>query len=190
MIRTTLRTALAAALAALLAQAALAQEAAVTRRAVELRDGPAGQGKVLASLPAQAAVTRLPERRGPWVQVRTAEGATGWVHLFDIGPASAAAEGSGAGGALRGLTGLFGGSRPTPTGSTAGIRGLDAQDIANATPNPAAVTQMEGLRQGETQARAFADRAALRPVDVEPLPAPAAAAPPGGAAPGNPGSAP
>lgn len=190
MIRTTLRVALATALAAALAHPAVAEEAAVTRRAVELRQAPADQGAVVAALPAQAPVTRLQERRGPWVQVRTAEGATGWVHLFDIGPAAAPGEGSGAGGALRGLSGLFGGSRPTQAGSTAGIRGLDAQDIANATPNPAAVRQMEGLRQGEGEARAFADRAALRPVDVEPLPAPARGAAPGGTASGNPGSAP
>lgn len=190
MIRTTLRVALATALAAALAPPVLAQEAAVTRRAVELRDTPADKGAVVAALPAQAPLTRLQERRGPWVQVRTAEGATGWVHLFDIGPAAAAGEGSGAGGALRGLSGLFGGSRPTQTGSTAGIRGLEAQDIANATPNPAAVRQMEGLRQDEAQVRAFADRAALRPVPVEPLPAPARSAAPAGATPGNPGSAP
>ena len=61
------------------------------------------------SLPAQAAVTRTGERQGPWVRVRTEAGATGWVHLFDVGPASAAtAGGSAAGGALRGVTGLFG----------------------------------------------------------------------------------
>jgi len=176
MIRIAARHALCGlALAAGLSQAAQAQESAVTRRAVELREAPADQARPLASLPAQAAVTRTAERQGPWVQVRTAQGATGWLHLFDIGPAAAPAEGGGAGGALRGVTSLFGSGRSTQTGGTAGIRGLDAQDLANATPNPAAVTQMEGLRQGEGEARAFADRAALRPVNVEPLPVPARA---------------
>ena len=176
------------ALAAGLAPAASAQEAAVTRRATELRDAPNDKGKSIAALPAQAAVTRTSERQGPWVQVRTEAGATGWVHLFDIGPASAAKEGgSTAGNALRGVTGLFGGNRQTQTGSTAGIRGLDAQDLANAQPNPGAVTQMEALRQSEADARNFARTAALRPATVEELPAQVLrAAAPGGAGGGNP----
>jgi hypothetical protein len=176
MIRTALRT---GALALLLLASAWAQEAAVTRRATELRDKPADTGRSLASLPAQSPVTRSNERQGPWIQVRTASGATGWVHLFDIGPASAAASDGGGnvvGGALRGVTNLFGGgNRQTQTNTTAGIRGLGAEDLAQAQPNPAGVTQMEGLRQSEAEARSFADRSAWRPAAVEPLPAPARA---------------
>ena len=153
--------------------AAMAQEAAVTRRATELRDTPGDKGKSIASLPAQAAVTRTSERQGPWVQVRTSAGSTGWVHLFDVGPAGAESSSSGGSSALRGVTSLFGGSRSTQTGSTAGIRGLDAQDLANAQPNPGAVTQMEALRQSEADARTFGRGAALSPASVEPLPAPA-----------------
>ena len=173
MIRTVLlHTLCVLALAAGLLPAASAQEAAVTRRATDLRDAPHEKGKSIAALPAQAAVTRTSERQGPWVQVRTEAGATGWVHLFDIGPASAAKEGgSTAGNALRGVTGLFGGNKPTQTGSTAGIRGLDAQDLANAQPNPAAVTRMEALRQSEADARTFARTAALSTATVEELPA-------------------
>ncbi|MCC2636146.1 MAG: hypothetical protein K0S48_4032 [Ramlibacter sp.] len=175
MIRTVFLHALCVlAFAAGLAPAASAQEAAVTRRATELRDAPGDKGKSIAALPAQAAVTRTSERQGPWVQVRTDAGATGWVHLFDIGPASAAKEGgSTTGNALRSVTGLFGGSRQTQTGSTAGIRGLDAQDLANAQPNPGAVTQMEGLRQSEADARTFARGASLSTATVDELPQPA-----------------
>lgn len=175
MIRTVLLHAFCGlALASGLLPAASAQEAAVTRRATELRDAPNDRARSIAALPAQAAVTRTSERQGPWVQVRTDAGATGWVHLFDIGPAGAAKEGgSTAGNALRGVTGLFGGNRQTQTGSTAGIRGLDAQDLANAQPNPGAVTQMEGLRQSEADARTFARTAALRTATVEALPEPA-----------------
>ena len=82
-------------------------------------------------------------------------------------------------GALRGITGLFNrggpGNAVTLPTSTIGIRGLGAEDIANAQPNPAAVSQMEALRLDETQARSFATGAALSPVAVEPLPAPAPA---------------
>jgi hypothetical protein len=156
----------------LLLPGAWAQEAAVVRRATELREAPGDQARSLAPLPAQTAVTRSNERQGPWVQVRTAAGATGWVHLFDVGPATAAASGSsgGAGGALRGVTGLFSSPRANQTGTTAGIRGLDAADLAQAQPNLGAVTQMEGLRQNETEARSFADRSALRSAQVTALP--------------------
>ena len=174
----------------LLSTTAMAQEAAVTRKVVEVRETPGDGGRSIATLPAQAPVTRTTERQGPWIQVRTASGATGWVHLFDIGPASApAAESSGgsiAGSALRGVTGLFGGSRTsTQTGSTAGIRGLGAEDLAQAQPNPQALTQMEALRAPEADVRSFAGRVAWRPVAVEPLPEPARAG--GQATPTTPG---
>src|SRR4051812_6089941 len=108
MIRTVLRT---AALLLLLAGPAWAQEAAVTRRATELRETPGDAGRSVAALPAQAAVTRTEQRQGPWVQVRTANGATGWVHLFDLGPAGTSAAGDSGnnvvGGALRGVGNLF-----------------------------------------------------------------------------------
>lgn len=170
------------ALMTVLVASAAAQEAAVTRRATELREAPGDQARSLAALPPQSTVTRTNERQGPWVQVRTAAGATGWVHLFDIGPANAAPAadgGSSVGGALRGVTsgvaGLFGGGRPAQAATSAtGIRGLGAEDLAQAQPDAGAVAQMERLRQSEADARAFAQSAALRPVAVAPLAAPAA----------------
>jgi len=157
---------------------AMADEAAMTKRATELREAPGDSARSLAALPAQAPVTRLTERQGPWIQVKTAAGATGWVHLFDIGPASGgagtAAPGTASANPLRGVTGLLsrGGSSTTAT-SASGIRGLGAEDLARAQPNPAAVGQMEALRQSEQDARSFAARAPWSPVAVESLPAPA-----------------
>lgn len=189
MIRTALR---AAALGLLLASTAWAQEAAVTRRATELRETPADGSRSLAALPAQAGVTRTDERSGPWVRVRTADGATGWVHLFDLGPATGAAPSGGGGfmtGALRGVSSLFGGSgasRTSQTATTAGIRGLGAEDLAQAQPDLAAVQRMESLRVSDADARAFAGRAAWQAAPVDPLPAPASS-PGGPAGSGNPG---
>lgn len=164
------------ALACTLVQAQAVGEAAVTRRAAELRETAGDSGRSLASLPAQTPITRLAERHGPWVQVRTNTGATGWLHLFDVGPAQGGAQSQGgASGVLRGVTSLFnrGGPQPTSTAtSTIGIRGLGAEDLANAQPNLPAVTQMEALRQSESQAREFANKSSLAAVPVEPLPAP------------------
>ena len=180
MIRTALRG---AALVFLLLASAWAQEAAVTRRATDLRDTPSDAGRSLAALPAQAPVTRTEQRQGPWVQVRTAASATGWVHLFDLAPATAtaaspAADGGVVGGALRSVGSLFGGgsARPAQTSTTAGIRGLGAEDLAQSQPDLNAVRQMEGLRPSDADVRSFAARAPWKPAAVEPLPAAAARA--------------
>lgn len=150
-----------------------AQEAAVVKRATQLRDTPAESGASVAPLAANTVVTRTSERKGPWAKVSTPQGATGWVHMFDLGPQAGSASGTGnaATGGLRGLGGLFGGnSGPTTTAtSTVGIRGLGAEDIANAQPNPAAVGQAEGLRVNADQARKFATTASLQTRTVPPL---------------------
>lgn len=156
------------------------EEAAVVRRATELREQPADSGRSVAPLAADTQVTRLPERSGSYVRVRTAAGAVGWVHLFDVGApgsASAGSSGGGASGVLRGVTGFF--SKPTQqrttvSTSTIGIRGLGAEDLNNAQPDGAAVTRMEALRVSDQQARQFAREAQLTTANVDPLPAPAA----------------
>ena len=172
-----------------LAAAQSAGEPALTKRATELRESPSDTGKSVAALPAQAPLTRLEQRQGPWIQVRTAAGATGWLHLFDIAPTTGAqapqgSQGPSSGGFMRGVTSMFARPAPVQTAtSTIGIRGLGAEDLANAQPNLQAVSQVEAQRQTESQARDFAGRAQLKSESVEPLPAPArragAANPPG-----------
>jgi Bacterial SH3 domain len=179
--------ALAALYLALAACCAWAQDdTGVIRRAAELRESAAPSARSIATLPAQSTVTRLGERQGPWLQVRTPAGATGWVHMFDMGSgdATTSTTGNAATGALRGVTNFFnrgGGAAPgsTVATSTIGIRGLGAEDIANAQPNVDAVILMEALRQTEAQARQFAAQAPLAAATVPPLPVPARAmAPP------------
>lgn len=178
---------LAGAALALVAGAAHAQEAAVVKRATQLRDSPADNGASLAPLEANTVVTRSSERKGPWTKVSTPQGATGWVHMFDLGPQSGAAANSNnsAAGGLRGLGGLFGGNSGSTTTatSTVGIRGLDAEDIAKAQPNPAAVGRVEGMRVNADQARQFASSASLHARDVPAMAQPAL--PSGGSGAGN-----
>ena len=167
-------------------------EPAMLKRAADLRDAAAETGRSLAALPAQEPVTRLGERQGAWIKVRTGGGVAGWVHMFDVGPAGF---GSGVGtsapapaanpvtSGLRGLSNLIGGgSSPPPrvATSTIGIRGLEAEDLARAQPNINAVGQMERLRQGESGARQFASEAALVAAAVPALPAPARVSSPQG----------
>lgn len=175
--RDALATWLAGAALALMAGATPAQEAAVVKRATQLRDSPADNGASVAPLEANTVVTRSSERKGPWTKVSTPQGATGWVHMFDLGPQSGAAAASNntATGGLRGLGGLFGGNSGTTTTatSTVGIRGLDAEDIAKAQPNPAAVGRVEGMRVNADQARQFASSASLQARDVPAMAQPA-----------------
>ena len=92
--RGALATWLAWAALAPLAGSAHAQEAAVVKRATQLRDTPADSGASVAPLEANTVVTRSNERKGPWTKVSTPQGATGWVHMFDLGPQSGAAAAS------------------------------------------------------------------------------------------------
>lgn len=169
---------------------AQAQDALVTKRQTTLREGPTDNAAAVATLPAQTALTRQPTRQGPWVQVKTAAGASGWIHLFDVGTATEQGSvASAATGALRGLSNLFNrgsaqNQNTSGTTATVGIRGLGAEDIANAQPNLAALAQAEGLRQDAAQAKRFAAEASLSPQAVEPLPVPAPPAPINAPAPG------
>jgi hypothetical protein len=162
-------------------------EAALIKREAQLRDAPGDSSRSLAPLPVQTPVTRLGDRQGAWIKVRTADGATGWVHMFDITSASAQSASTGAG-ALRSLSSFFNkGSAQAPGStvatSTVGIRGLGAEDLANAQPNLAAVAQADANRANAAQARQFAGSASLSSRQVEPLPAPAPPAASPGAAP-------
>lgn len=168
------------ALACALAMPVRAQsEALLVKRSSELRQGPGENAALVAALPAQTPVTRLPERQGPWMRVKTESGQTGWLHMFDVGTAPAQSTlGSTASGALRGLGNFFNRSSnavTTPT-STVGIRGLGAEDIANAQANLQALQKAESLRADAAQATRFAAEAQLQARAVEALPTPQAPA--------------
>ena len=172
---------------------ALAQtDTVMVKKATELREAPGENARSLAPLPVQTPVTRLGPRQGPWIEIRTAQGSSGWVHMFDVGTSAPAPTGNSATGALRGLTSFFGRGTAAPAATTAtatiGIRGLGAEDITNAQPNPEAVTRAEGLRQNAVQARQFGAGAALVALAIEPLPVPAPATRAPGGTSGSPSS--
>ncbi len=150
------------------------------KRAAELREAPGDSSRSLAALADRTPVTRSGARQGAWIQVRTEQGTSGWVHMFDVGPASGASAPASAGAsALRGLTSFFNkgsaqGGTTTAT-STIGIRGLGAEDLARSQPSMEAVAQADALRLDAGEARSFANSAALTSRTVDPLPQPVAA---------------
>lgn len=149
------------------------------KRPAELRVAPGETARSLAPLALQTPLTRLSARQGAWIQVRTATGTIGWVHMFDVGTSGAPATGSNvATGALRSISNFFNrgsaqGTTSTAT-STVGIRGLGSEDIANAQPNLVALSQVDTMRQNAAQARKFAADAQLHSRVIAPLPIPAA----------------
>lgn len=172
--------ALAVALALPASTAHAQAETLQTKQAISLRDQPSAGAATLATLAGGTSVTRTPQRSGPWMQVQTASGQVGWVHMFELTASNASAPASnGLTGALRGLTGFLnrGNSGTTVATSTAGIRGLSKEDIQNAAPNMAALERLDQLRADEAQARRYATERTLVAHSIAALPAPVEAAP-------------
>lgn len=175
--RHTVHTLLMCFAAAMSLGAAFAQtsQALIVKRDTEMRRTPDDQAASVTRLTANASVASTGERQGAWMKVKTSGGATGWLRLFDLAtaqPANAADASTSGSGLMRGLGGMFApsGGKPVAT-STLGIRGLDSDDIASASPNPAAVTQGEKLRASSAQAQQFARSAGLQQRQVDDLPA-------------------
>ena len=163
---------------ALAASPLRAQEAVIAKRATDLRATPADSGQKVEALAEGTPLTRLGPRQGPWVQVRTQQGKTGWLHMFTVGVAGGAGQGSSV---LRDPSNVLNrgaqGATVTAT-STVGIRGLGEEDLARAQPNLRAVTQMENQRVDAGAARQFARGAALNARNIGDLPAPSLFSPP------------
>lgn len=164
-------------------------ETVVIKRAAQLREGPTESSRSMMALALQTSVVRLGEKQGAWIKVSTPDKTQGWVHMFDVtAPAAAGGSAASAGAsALRGISSFFNRGTAQAPGSTVatstlGIRGLGAENLNNAPPNLAAVTQAESLRVDAAQARQFAATAALVVRSVDPLPVPDAPASAGTAA--------
>jgi len=159
------RTFLTAVFLAVAAPIALAQEQAFTNRSTELKDKGANDAKTIATLPENTQVKVL-QRAGGWTKVEGG-GQSGYVRAFHLRFPSTVETSSSSGGALGGLTGLFGGGKAKQaTTATVGIRGLSAEDFKNANPDPAALAKMESFRVDKAGAQAFAREAKLSSVSV------------------------
>ncbi len=140
-----------------------AAEPATLVRATELKQEPATDAATVAKLPENAAVEAL-ERKGGWTRVK-AGAAEGWVRMLSLrfgGPGEAKKGDSG-------LTQLFNVARTGTSGTqvTTGARGLDADQLANAQPNPAELAKMAGFAADAEAAASFAAKGKLSATSVE-----------------------
>ena len=144
-----------------------AGEPATVIRATELKENPATDATVVAELQENTAVDAL-ERKGGWTRVKTASG-DGWVKMLALryGAKGAAKQGD------SGVSQLFNVARTGSSGTqvTTGVRGLDAQQLANAQPNPNELARMEGFAADAKAAAGFAAKGKLSAKNVE-YPAP------------------
>lgn len=141
-----------------------AEEPAYTSSATDLKAEPSRKAETLVELPQKAPLVQL-ARKGAWVQVRHGE-QTGWVRLLVVRPGVPGVERRGE----SGLRKLFNVARSGSSGAvaTTGVRGLDKEQIENATPNPTELAKLDGYVASEADARKFAKekKAALNAATV------------------------
>ena len=141
-----------------------------------MNDGPYSDANPVGSVPVNTEVTIL-VRQGGWYKVRLPTGQVGWLPMTDLrlgnpGSGSNSPKSSAGSSGLQGFFSLFESGRSGASGTTAttGVRGLNTGDIANAKPNPAAVTELDQWMVKPEVARAFAKQLNLKPVTVGYLP--------------------
>jgi len=129
----------------------------------------------------KGAALEVIRRQGPWLEVRVkSSGAEGWVKQESVRAAAetaSAAPKKESGGFFsnlaRGVARLLGGSSDAPQNQgtvTVGIRGLAAEDLENAIPNPGELDRMEGFRADREQAYRFAGAEQLTAQSVDYIP--------------------
>lgn len=137
-------------------------EPASVVRATELKQQPATDSATLAALPENASVEAL-ERKGGWTRVKTSNG-EGWVRMLVLRykPGSAKAGDSGA-------KELYNVARTGSSGTqtTTGVRGLSAEQISNAQPNPGELNKLNEFAADRGAASGFAAEGSLTARSVE-----------------------
>jgi len=145
--------------------AAFAKEAGTTRTAVDLMATPYRDAAQAGQLPSNTSVVIL-ERRGGWLKI-SGKNKTGWVRLHQVrtgeGPE---AKGSGEGLTMLKNVGKTGRSGSSGIVATTGIRGLSAEELKSAKPNPKAVEALAGHRANDATARDYAQQAGLKDTNV------------------------
>src|SRR3970040_875383 len=141
--------------------AAFAKEAGTTRTAVDLMATPYRDAAQAGQLPSNTSVVIL-ERRGGWLKI-SGKNRTGWVRLHQVrsgeGPE---AKGSGEGLEMLKNVGKTGRSGSSGIVATPGIRGLSAEELSAAKPNPKAVEALAGHRPNDETARDYARQAGVK----------------------------
>lgn len=148
--------------------ASATHETGTTRVEVSVLAAPKTDAKIVGQLSANTRVD-ITERRGAWMRIK-AGGTGGWVRLHQVrlgtGPEKTSSEGM----KMLWTAGQTGRSGATGIVATTGVRGLSAEDLKTAKPDPKQVELLERYRANDTQAREQARAAGLRERKVALLP--------------------
>ncbi len=153
-----------AATLAAFAVGALAKEIGTVRSNADLMAAPYSDAKNAGAIAANARVDVV-ERRGAWVHVTTAD-KNGWLKLYQVrigeGPEKQGSSG------LNQLwnVGQTGRSGTQGIVATTGIRGMSAEQLKEAKPNPKEVEKLEQYRANDAQGRELALTGKLSDKDV------------------------
>jgi Bacterial SH3 domain len=142
----------------------VAAEPATVIRATELKQAPATDAATVATLPENTAVDAL-ERKSGWTRVKAQSG-EGWVRMLSLRFGGEVKPKAGS----SGLTQMFNVARTGTSGTTqatTGVRGLDAEQLANAQPNPAELAKLEQFAADRDGAAKFAAQGKLHATSVE-----------------------
>lgn len=131
----------------------LAQQAAYTSSATELKREPSRESETLQELPADTVLESL-RRQGSWVEVRAGE-QTGWVRMLVVRPGVPGKARKGESGLKRLFNVARGGNSGAVT--TTGVRGLNKEEIQNATPNPAELAKLDAFVASDKDVRKLAE---------------------------------
>ena len=149
--------------AALVAGTCLAEPATVLK-ATDLKKEPASDAPTVAPL-AEGAKVDAQERKGGWTRVKVPGGAEGWVRMLQLRYGGAGEAKAGDSGVAQLLNVARTGSSGTQV--TTGVRGLDAEKLANARPNPSELAKMNGYASSREAAQGFAAQGPLQPQRVD-----------------------
>ena len=150
-------------LLALLFPAICVAQTATVVRATDLKKDPATDAPTVAQLAENAKVEAL-ERKGGWTRVKAAA-AEGWVKMLALrfgGPGEAKQGDSG-------VSQLLNAARTGTSGTqvTTGVRGLDADMLAKARPNPEELRRLQGFTAARADAASYAASASLQSQRVD-----------------------
>ena len=148
----------------LLAPALCLAEPATVIRATEMKQQPATDATAAGQLAENAKVDAL-ERKGGWTRVKAEGGAEGWVRMLALRYAGAGEAKQGDAGIAQMLNVARSGTSGTQV--TTGVRGLDAEQLANAKPDAAELKKMENYAASKDGAEGFAAKGRLRAQRVD-----------------------
>lgn len=151
-------------LGTLLCSSLVVAEPATLLKPTELRSQPQGSATIVTTLKAKDTVD-ISARQGAWASVKTTDGKSGWVRVLNLRTGSGQRGDAGIGA----IASVFKTGSSGNTVST-GVKGLSAEQLQNATPNPAEAARLAAYSVKDSDARTFAKQGKLASKQVKYLP--------------------